>query len=238
MPFLFRYDDRTRPAVGAALKDLALRAIAPGVALWCLIAGLGWVIMHPLGGLTGEDAINKTLQQTRNPFWDNVTHAFSWLGDTWPNITTAIVSAIVLYLITRRWWEAIVPLIAISLQATIFVLATWLTDRPRPKVPHLDPAPPTSGYPSGHVGATLALYLTFVFFVQRIDNPTRRRLLTAIFVAIPLLVAYARLYRGMHHLTDVLVGVLNGTICALLAWGYLRRSEARRGADHDRVENH
>ena len=40
---------------------------------------------------------------------------------------------------------------------------------------------------------------------------------------VPLLVSYARLYRGMHHLTDVLVGVVNGVVCALLAWYWLRR---------------
>jgi undecaprenyl-diphosphatase len=36
-------------------------------------------------------------------------------------------------------------------------------------------------------------------------------------------VAYARLYRGMHHLSDVLVGFLNGIVRAVLAWNYLRR---------------
>ena len=39
----------------------------------------------------------------------------------------------------------------------------------------------------------------------------------------PLLVGYARLYRGMHHLSDVLVGAVNGVVCMLLAWNYLRR---------------
>jgi membrane-associated phospholipid phosphatase len=34
---------------------------------------------------------------------------------------------------------------------------------------------------------------------------------------IPVLVAYARLYRGMHHLSDVVVGAINGLACAALA---------------------
>jgi len=46
---------------------------------------------------------------------------------------------------------------AISLQATIFVTASAALGRPRTDVPHLDPAPPTSSYPSGHVGACVAL---------------------------------------------------------------------------------
>jgi len=33
-------------------------------------------------------------------------------------------------------------------------------------------------------------------------------------VSHPFLVAYARLYRGMHHLSDVVVGAIDGLICA------------------------
>jgi len=41
-------------------------------------------------------------------------------------------------------------------------------------------------------------------------------------LAIPLLVAFARLYRGMHHITDIAAGLLNGVICALLAVGWYK----------------
>ena len=39
----------------------------------------------------------------------------------------------------------------------------------------------------------------------------------------PIAVGTARLYRGMHSLSDVLMGLLNGLVCAFLAWNYLRR---------------
>jgi len=34
---------------------------------------------------------------------------------------------------------------------------------------------------------------------------------------VPLLVAYGRLYRGMHHPTDVLAAFLNGLACVAIA---------------------
>ncbi|HQV92774.1 MAG TPA: phosphatase PAP2 family protein, partial [Phycicoccus sp.] len=37
----------------------------------------------------------------------------------------------------------------------------------------------------------------------------------------------ARLYRGMHHISDVTVGMINGIVSALLAWHYLRRRDRR-----------
>jgi membrane-associated phospholipid phosphatase len=39
----------------------------------------------------------------------------------------------------------------------------------------------------------------------------------AVCSVIPFLAAYARMYRGMHHLSDVVVGAVNGLICAALA---------------------
>jgi undecaprenyl-diphosphatase len=122
---------------------------------------------------------------------------------------------------------AVIPAIAIALQATVFVIATAVVGRARPHVAHLDPAPPTSSYPSGHVGAATALYVSFALLAQRIQPAPLRRVLTVLFLLVPVLVAWARLYRGMHHLSDIGVGAVNGLICALLAWAYLSR-RARR----------
>ena len=68
-----------------------------------------------------------------------------------------------------------------------------------------------------------ALYLSFALLAaQRIERVWLRRLVIVVCAVIPFLVAYARLYRGMHHLSDVLIGALNGIACALLAWTCLR----------------
>ncbi|MEO7423159.1 MAG: hypothetical protein ABIU87_12290 [Ornithinibacter sp.] len=69
------------------------------------------------------------------------------------------------------WVAAVVPAVAIALWATVFVIATAVGGRPRPHVPHLDPAPPTSNYPSGHMGAATALYLSFALLAHRVERP-------------------------------------------------------------------
>jgi membrane-associated phospholipid phosphatase len=224
MAFLTRYvEDQTRPTIGEFFRDLFVRAVLPAIALWLVIVGIGKLIEGPLGGLQSESSINKALQDGRTALWDNVTGVWSHIGNTEIVIGVCVVMVALIWWLTKQWWVAVIPAIAIAIQATVFVLATAVTGRDRPEVEHLDPAPPTSSYPSGHVGASTALYLTLAAMCQRIPNRGLRYVLTVICLVIPFLVAYARLYRGMHHLTDVLVGFLNGIVCAILAWGYLRR---------------
>jgi undecaprenyl-diphosphatase len=201
-----------------ALRLVLLRAIAPGLVLWLAIVAFGRLLVGPLVGWNrSESAWNRLLEDTRTAAWDTVTSVWSHIGNTEIIIGVCVLAVAVVWWRTRRWWFAVVPAIAISLQATIFVTATLLTDRPRPAVPHLDPAPPTSSYPSGHVGAAVALYGSLAIMATRIERTWLRRTVIVVCSVIPFLVAYARLYRGMHHLSDVVVGVINGLVCAGLA---------------------
>ncbi|MEO3938078.1 phosphatase PAP2 family protein [Dermatophilaceae bacterium Soc4.6] len=227
-PFVHRWDTLVPPRRGLVLRDIALRLVAPAVALFLVILAIGMVIVGPLGSFQSESAVNRALQNTRTPTWDAVTALWSHVGNTEIVIGVCVLVVGVVWALTRSFWVAVVPAIAITLQASVFVAATTLTGRPRPDVPHLDEAPPTSSFPSGHVGASTALYLTLALLCQRIPHPGIRRVLTTLCLVIPLLVLYARLYRGMHHLTDVLVGLANGVVCAGLAWGWLKdRGTAR-----------
>lgn len=222
-----RYEeDDSAPLVLEALRDLALRALAPTVLLWAALVGLGALIQGPLDGLPGEDAWSHAVQRSRTATWDAVTMVWSRIGDTEVIIGVCVLVVALVWWRTGRWWVAVVPAIAISVQSTVFVLATWVIGRERPDVDQLDPAPPTSSFPSGHVGAATALWLAFALMVQRIRTPWQRLLLTAVCVLVPLLVGYARFYRGMHHASDCVVGLVNGAACAALAWGYLRRERS------------
>ncbi len=118
------------------------------------------------------------------------------------------------------------PIVAISLQATVFVIATAIVRRPRPHVIHLAPTPPTSSYPSGHQGASTALYFTFLLMATRIAHPALRTVVMVLCGTAPFLVGYARLYRGVHYSTDVAMGAVNGILSAVLAWGYVRRDRS------------
>jgi len=205
------------------IRDLFIRTVAPGVALFALVVGLGLVLTGPLVGLSrSEESINRALVAHRTTRWNAITLVWSHIGNTGIVVGVCVVVAGVVLWRTRDGRLAAVPLIAISLQLVVFLLAAHVVGRTRPPVAKLDPAPPTSSYPSGHVGATTALYVGFALLAPRIRRAELRWVTLAVCLAVPLLVSFARLYRGMHHVSDVAAAILNGVTCALLAYNWYR----------------
>ena len=226
MPFIHRYEtDTSRPTVRQAAGDLARRTLLPAAALWAAIVGGGFLITGPLRDIPAEQELSEALEDDRTAQLVGITGFWSRAGNTEIVIALCVVISLLILWRTRQWWVAVIPAIAVSVQATVFVIATAVVGRERPDVERLDPAPPTSSYPSGHSGASMAFYLTLALLAQRIRTPLLRWGATFLCFLIPMLVSFARLYRGMHHLSDIIIGLANGVVCGLLAWWDLRRSD-------------
>jgi len=146
MPFLTRWDDdQSRPAVTSALRDLAVRAVLPAVALFGVIVAFGYVLKGPLFELSEEEKeVNRDLQASRDGLWNTITDVMSTIGNTEYVIGVCLIVVGLVWWRTKQWWYAVVPGIAISLQASVFVAATHVVGRARPTVEPLDPTPPTS----------------------------------------------------------------------------------------------
>ena len=189
-----------------------------------MILGVGLIFAGPLSQpLDAEDAINAGLAANRTPTWDTITFVWSYLGSTEVVVGLCLIVAGLVLWRTRDWRLAVVPMIAILFQLAIYLTITALVVRERPSVDKLDQLPPMTSYPSGHVGASMALYLVFALLALRIERVALRRTVIVICLTAPLLVAFARLYRGMHHTTDIAAGLLVGVTCALIAYGWYRR---------------
>ncbi|MGN0510734.1 MAG: phosphatase PAP2 family protein [Lachnospiraceae bacterium] len=101
-----------------------------------------------------------------------------------------------------------------------------LVARPRPytQIPDLTilvKEPHDWSFPSGHTTASFAFAFAFYFGLEH------KKYSIPVFV-LAALIAFSRLYVGVHYPTDVLGGLLTGTLCAFLAWNIYNRREKKR----------
>jgi membrane-associated phospholipid phosphatase len=74
-----------------------------------------------------------------------------------------------------------------------------------------------ASYPSGHIAAAIAIYGGIALLVSsRLASRKARVAVWTFALLIPVYVAFARMYRGMHHPLDIAGGVLIG-VAALSA---------------------
>src|SRR5215203_815808 len=145
-------------------RALLARVIGPALVLWGGLVGIGFALAGPLSGpLRDEVDVDQYLAADRSHSWNTITLLWSDLGSTEVVIGASLIIGALILWRTRDWRLAAVPAIAILIETAIFLSIASLVNRERPPVVKLDVAPPTSNYPSGHVGASTALYLAFAF---------------------------------------------------------------------------
>ena len=213
------------------------RVLLPVVVLLLVMIGLGLLVTKVVP-IPGEDGINRGLAADRADPLTTASAFFSGVGSTpWIIAVTALV-AIVLRLTLHRWPEPIFLCAAVTAQAVVFFFTTLLIDRKRPAVQHLDQSPPTSSFPSGHTSAALALYAGLALVLSMLVRRTWLKALCWALLLVPVAVGVARLYRGMHHPSDIAASFLNGATClVIMARAFLTRTaradlQAHRPALH------
>jgi membrane-associated phospholipid phosphatase len=221
------------------MADIAVhalkRVLVPIAVLLGVMIAIGLLItkvaMH-LWPLTVEDSVNREFERDRTHDISLVSLVFSTLASTPAVIAGTVLAAIVLRLTLRRWRESIFLCAAVSAQAIVFYFTTLVIDRPRPDVEKMDTSPPTSSFPSGHTSASVALYLGLAVILFRVANRTWLKRACWLLLLVPVGVALGRMYRGMHHPSDVLASFVNGGVCVwVMARAVLDRAVPGVGKD-------
>jgi membrane-associated phospholipid phosphatase len=157
-----------------------------------LDAGMkAWVLQHQSSGA-------RAFMQTVSRFGD------------WPEHVAAglIVVGIASWRGSKRWTRIFAAmLIACALAGISARVVKVATGRARPNVqseagwngPRLSAR--YNAFPSGHTAASTAFFATLAFAAWRIGVG---------FLAIPLLIAFSRMYVAAHHLSDVVAAALIG----------------------------
>ncbi|MEV4842115.1 phosphatase PAP2 family protein [Micromonospora matsumotoense] len=215
--------------MSAIAAQVAKRVFLPVTLLLSFMVLLGLLVTRVLDDVwpfTVEDAVNRELAADRTGGWNDVSLVFSTLASTQLIVTVTVLVALVLRLVLHRWREPLFLCAAVTAQALVFLLTTMAIDRRRPAVEHMDVSPPTSSFPSGHTSASVALYVGIALLLAlRAKSTAGKVTWWTLLALVPLGVALTRMYRGMHHPSDVVASFVNGGTCvAIMARAVLDRS--------------
>jgi undecaprenyl-diphosphatase len=200
-------------------------------ALWFTI---GWLLTRPLKSSSIVDAdrsVEEWFVEHRTKGLNSLSFVGSMLSDTVVKIVVTAVVAVVMLIVWKRWLGPLVVVVSLVLEALTFITVTTLVGRPRPDVSQLDTSPVGSSYPSGHTAAAVAYSAIAVVIFWHTRSRWIRAIAVALAILIPVCVGLARMYRGMHYLTDVSFGALLGLASVIATVIVLRGAAERQGEE-------
>jgi undecaprenyl-diphosphatase len=212
-------------------------AVAELLVGWVLVFGavygVGMYVSYYTDGTflaTADREVPRWFADRHTDELTGLSVVWSKLGDTHAILFVSMVFCPLIVAVWRRWRPVLFVALAMFGELSLFLASAAAVDRPRPEVHNLDGRMPTSSFPSGHIAATICLYVAIAILVTaRTDRPWRW-LTVALAVIMPVGVAVSRMYRGMHHPTDLLGAiVLSALWIGLLYWVLRPNSDVYQG---------
>lgn len=215
-PFEPRTEDGTTfgTATSSVLARTTAAVLAAYVALTAVWVLLGFAVTDgPLGALRGlDDRLANDLAARRTARLDDFAYVVAHLADTWIKVGATALLALAFWLAWRRWHEAAVLAVSLIVEAAVFITVTTIVQRPRPAVPQLEQSPVSSSFPSGHTAAAAVYAALAVVVFWHTRSRGWRSLAVVLSLLAPMAIGTARVYQGMHHLSDVVGGAALGFV--------------------------
>lgn len=186
-----------------------------------LVIGGLWLFLGVLEDVVSRDplvdvdvAIHALIQQVRFPALDYLMVGVSELGDA--AVTVPVIFVVLGWFIWHRemrsalYWISAVGLAQVFVETIKFVIR-----RPRPV--SIYEGVHSFSFPSNHATLSVVAYGLLAYFVARgFPGKLRRRTAVTTGVLI-LLIAFSRIYLGVHWFSDVVAGISFGVACIVTA---------------------
>lgn len=200
------------------------------VVLFALTFGLGFAAKSiPALRLAAVDA---AVNSVNSSLLDRMALALDFLDR--PTVVAAVLAVTFIVVLLIKGWRlalAVCVVTGLGWLTTLVVKAVVAEPRPTAVLSHiLKVSPATLSYPSGHVVFAAALVAALAMVCRRVASRTIILIVGGLFI---LLVAWSRLYIGVHFTSDVVGAILNGVAGAILFAG-LWNLVARRVFPGDR----
>ena len=173
------------------------------------------MIINFINSLTRADEyINTLFYISRDA---SAIKLFTWitlLGESSTIILFTLIASIVLWLINKKW-QMLGLLLSVVGSAGTTLLAKIIFNRPRPLNAAL--LETSASFPSGHAAIAIAFYGFITYLLIKETKKKRDRILVTLFGFILItLIGFSRLYLGVHYVSDVLAGYLDGILWLII----------------------
>jgi undecaprenyl-diphosphatase len=160
-----------------------------------------------------DNAVLQWIAQRRTPTLDAAMLEITFLGTATVVIMIVAISGMFLWL-TKHRYSALLLLVATAGGILLNSLLKVGFGRPRPQLVEWGTHVVSWSFPSGHAMSATVVYGTVAYLAARLQERHLHRVVTLMCAAvIILLIAFSRLYLGVHYPSDVIAGVIIG-----LAW--------------------
>lgn len=198
-----------------------------------LLAGFAAVSIAVTAGWTQplDQAVVMSVAGHRTDLLNNLAVNLTALGSA--PVVTLITLCVALYAFAAGRQPIVLALLWTPLSFLLDDVLKLLFQHPRP-TEAIIAIPNSYSFPSGHAVAASALYITLALIAARSEQRRRpRRIIVVTGVSIAVLVAWSRVYLGVHYLTDVIGGLLLGGAGAIAASGVVKRTMSSEEAKPD-----
>jgi len=189
------------------------------VVMTTIYVGVGFAIREwwePSAAGRRDADINRWLADHRTDSRNQLAEWGSALSNTETKIALCLMLLPLMLWMYRRWHDWTYIVVALLFEVSVFGTSSKIVLRDRPPVEQLDGAP-TNSWPSGHIAAATVFYVGLAVIVYwNSRRKLSRAVFTVIAVAAPVTVAMARLYQGMHYLTDIVGGMILAAVALVL----------------------
>ncbi len=190
------------------------------------------VAAHSVPYFPGDIAISHAVQAYSSNRLDAFLAAISWMGFP-PQCNAVYAVVVVLALLVGSRRAALMEALAAIGSGGLYLLLELVVGQPRPTpdLVRIDFPVQMGSFPSGHLSTFTAVFGFFAFICYRRLSPFRTRWVpVALVVAFLALMSFARIYSGQHWPSDVLAGILLGSLWLTLVIRLYLRLEQRHEA--------
>jgi undecaprenyl-diphosphatase len=167
-------------------------------------------------GRDWDASVSASLADSRSTRYEDAAVFVSRCGDTLPIIAFGAAIAVGA-VVVRGWRSALFVPIALLIEVSAFAAINFIVQRPRPDVDTVGAVPSTFSYPSGHVAATLVCWFGLVSLLWLGARRPPALVVATIGTVAVAAMGWARVYLGMHHMLDVVAGVVMGIAALVIA---------------------